>query len=727
MTEKKKTGGKSTGRASVVNDRRDSAQTLGRLGVLARSVEQGPGVVVITDTAGKIEYVNPKFTAVTGYPPEEAVGKQASGFDERSSEDHQELGETLASGRDWRGELRNKRKNGELYWLSASITPIRSSNGIITHYLGVGEDITERKRAEEALRESDDEWRSLVENIPDIVMTLDRDGTILFINRTVPGLTNDEVIETSGYDYLPPEHHDTVRRALERVFDTGDGHRYETAGTGPFGRTSWYLSSIGPIVRDGRVVAAALIATDITERKRAEEALRKSEEKYRDLVENLNDVIYEVDASGRVTYVSPVAEEFAGYSPSELLGRTFIQYVEPDDRERVLEGFEKTLRGVLKPIEFRVSIKSGEVRWVRVASRLVVREGRAVGMRGVLTDINERKRAEEALRESEERYRRLVELSPYAIVVHSEGRMMFVNSAGVELFGAENAGDIVGRPLWDFVHPDYLDAVRERVQRTRPEGKKVDLVEEKLVRVDGQVIDAEMAAIPITYLGKPARQVVLRDISERKRAEEALREREQTMLALLNAPTESALLADLDGTILALNDIAARRLGKNVDDVVGLTIWSLTPPGVIAFRMAKGEEVQRSGNPCRFQDTRDGMWFDTTVYPIFDADGQVVRLAIFASDITELKEMEGALQKTREELECKVESQMQRGDPYGLTFREMTVLHLVVAGSSDREIGTTLGISTQTASKHITNILSKMGASSRTEAGVRALKEGWLD
>ena len=121
------------------------------------------------------------------------------------------------------------------------------------------------------------------------------------------------------------------------------------------------------------------------------------------------------------------------------------------------------------------------------------------------------------------------------------------------------------------------------------------------------------------------------------------------------------------------------------------------------------------------------MWFDTTVYPIFDADGQVVRLAIFASDITELKEMEGALQKTREELESKVESQMQRGDPYGLTFREMTVLHLVVAGSSDREIGTTLGISTQTASKHITNILSKMGASSRTEAGVRALKEGWLD
>ncbi|MEE8347877.1 MAG: PAS domain-containing protein, partial [Dehalococcoidia bacterium] len=227
--------------------------------------------------------------------------------------------------------------------------------------------------------------------------------------------------------------------------------------------------------------------------------------------------------------------------------------------------------------------------------------------------------------------------------------------------------------------------------------------------------------------GKPARQAVISDISVRKRAEEALREREETMLALLNAPTESALLADIDGTILAMNEVAAQRLGKSVDEIVGGTALDLMPPDVVAFRKAKGDEVGRSGEPCRFQDTRDGRWYDTTIYPIFDADGKVVRLAIFSSDITEVKEMEEALQKTREELDSKVERQMQRGDLYGLTYRELTVLHLVVAGSSDKEIGTTLGISTPTASKHITNILSKMHASSRTEAGVRALKEGLLD
>ncbi len=188
-------------------------------------------------------------------------------------------------------------------------------------------DITEHKRAEQALRESEEQWRSLVENIPDIIMTVDADGTILFINRTVLGLTVEGTIGTSVYDYIPPERHDTLRKPLERVFESGETHSYEIAAAGPFGRPSWYFSRIGPIVRDGRVAAAVLIITDITERKQAEEALQESEEKYRDLVENINGVIYTVDAGGRLTYVSPVVAEVGGYSPSEMIDRFVCRFL----------------------------------------------------------------------------------------------------------------------------------------------------------------------------------------------------------------------------------------------------------------------------------------------------------------------------------------------------------------------------------------------------------------
>ena len=641
-------------------------------------------------------------------------------------------------------------------------------------------DITERKRdskgAEWALRGLEEQWRSLVENIPDIIITLDRDGTILFINRTPPGFTMKGTTGAIIYDYVPPEHHDMLRRSLEGVFETGDGHDFEIAAPGPFGRTSWYFSRIGPIVRDGRVVAAAVIATDITERKRAERALRESEERYRDLVEDINEVIYQLDAGGRITYISPVVEEGGGYSPSEIVGRPFTDFVHPDDLSLAVENFRRSASGHPRPNEYRLLSKAGEAVWVRSFGRPIFEGDRVVGVRGVLANITERKlaeealsreaedsssiaavsraliqsrplediaqlvlecakdvtgstfgfvgyidpqtgylvsptltkgiwdacevpekdivfkefsglwgwvllkrkplltnapaddprssgtplghlpidrflsapallgprlvgqvavanserdyaerdlrlierlavlyalalerkEAEEALRESEERYRDLVERSPNAMAVHSQERVLFVNSAGVELFGATAPDQIIGRPIWDFIHPDHVKAAKKRIQTARCEGNRIDLVEEKLVRLDGQAIEVEMAAIPVTYEGKVARQVVLRDITERKR-------------------------------------------------------------------------------------------------------------------------MEAALQSAREELESTVERQMKRGSAYGLSFRELTVLHLVADGRSDRDIGTILGISSFTAQKHIENIRAKMRAASRTEAGVRAVREGLLE
>ena len=137
-----------------------------------------------------------------------------------------------------------------------------------------------------------------------------------------------------------------------------------------------------------------LITQDITQRRQTEEALRESEEKYRDLVENINDVIYAQDEHGVMTYISPVVKPLSGYSPNEIIGRPFIEFIYAEDLPALMASFQRTIAGQLEPSEFRVVTKSGELRWARSSSRPVFRENHIVGLQGVLTDITERKQAE---------------------------------------------------------------------------------------------------------------------------------------------------------------------------------------------------------------------------------------------------------------------------------------------------------------------------------------------
>ena len=153
---------------------------------------------------------------------------------------------------------------------------------------------------------------------------------------------------------------------------------------------------------EGRFLRTHCAFTDITEKKRAEEALRKSQEKYRDLVENINDVIFALDNTGNVSYVSPAIEKIIGYSPSEVTGRNMMEFIHPDDRAMLADRFkELTILGVLQPYEYRLTGKSGDICWIRSSSRLIVQDGKTIGIQGVFIDITESKRLEEQLRQAQ--------------------------------------------------------------------------------------------------------------------------------------------------------------------------------------------------------------------------------------------------------------------------------------------------------------------------------------
>lgn len=179
-----------------------------------------------------------------------------------------------------------------------------------------------------------------------------------------------------------------------------------------------------------------VFARDMSVQQDSQRVLELAEKKYKDLVENVNDVIYAINIDGVVTYISPAVEQLSSYQSEEIIGRRFIEFIHPEDRERIKRSFEGKENGNVNQFEYRVKTKSGDTRWLRSSSRPIHSDGKFVGIQGVLTDITEARKAEAALRENEEKYRTLFEESRDMIyITTAEGDVIDVNQAASDVLG----------------------------------------------------------------------------------------------------------------------------------------------------------------------------------------------------------------------------------------------------------------------------------------------------
>ncbi|HQP30252.1 MAG TPA: PAS domain S-box protein, partial [Deltaproteobacteria bacterium] len=313
------------------------------------------------------------------------------------------------------------RADGRRIWGLLNLRLQQGAQGDPGYIEGSCMDLNDRKLIEQALKANEAKYRGIFENTVVGIAQTTLEGRYLNVNQAFARMLGyadaKELMEeafTIGRDrYVRPEDRPRLKKLLD---EQGRVERFETQIYRKDGSTLWVMIN-AEVRRDaeGRPLYYDAIILDIDERKRFDDALKASEERYRTLVENINDVILSIDVRGIILYVSPAISRISGYGAEDLLGQPFRRFVHPDDHPRLSENMDKMLRGLYEPSEYRVIDKDGGVRCVRLSSHAQMKSGRVEAVFVVLSDVTERRQAELALRESRSRFENLFHDSPISL------------------------------------------------------------------------------------------------------------------------------------------------------------------------------------------------------------------------------------------------------------------------------------------------------------------------
>jgi len=418
--------------------------------------------------------------------------------------------------------------DGKERWFQAIKVPQFDDKANIIGLVGVARDITEHKQAEDALRQSENKYKTLLENLPQKIFLKDSNLVYVSCNENYARdlkIKPEEIAGRTDYDFFPRELAEKYRaddRAIIESAETKDiEERYIQDGQEAI------VHTVKMRVRDaqGDVVGILGIFWDITEHKRAEEALRESEQRFRSLVETSSDWVWEVDRNGIYTYASPKVKDLLGYEPAEIIGKTPFDLMPPDEAERVAGLFKDIAeaRKSFDRLENTNLHKDGGLVVLETSGVPILGEGEnLLGYRGIDRDITERKKAEAALRESEEKFRTFMETaSDLMNITDKDGYFTYVNEPTARTLGYSKE-EMVGMHVTRILSEETKKHFEPRLKQLIAEGEvRVDSV---WVTKEGREIYGETTVVAVYDSDGEFRgtRAIFRDISERKRAEEAL-------------------------------------------------------------------------------------------------------------------------------------------------------------------------------------------------------------
>jgi len=520
----------------------------------AKLLDAAPVIVLVLDPQGTIRHINPYFERLSGYGLDEVRGKEWFGsfLPQRDRDEIRQLFHAAVSDTPTRGHVNPiVTRDGEERDIEWHDQTMRDSAGNVTALLVIGQDVTERRRAEQRLRDTSDRLAAMLLAVPDLLFEIDADGRILDYRarRTdllylPPEAFMDRLVE----EILPPDAAAVLLSAIQEAASAGEsfGKQYQLSMPGG---VNWYELSVARKAPEGAAAPTFIcLVRDVTDRAVAERRLRQSEQRLQTIIDSMYAFVAVYALDGSVLEVNRAPLEAAGLRREDVIGRPF--WTTPffshsaAVQDQVRSALSRAAAGdaVREDIQTRLG---SDVFTTIDATFGPIRdeEGHIVQVIGSGVDISDRLRAEDALRASEERYRGLVEYSPVGIYVHDGETILFSNQGFADILGAASPADVVGRTLTSIVHPGDHARLRDRVESLRGGLTVNPLFEGRIVRLDGDVRYGQVTAMSCTFDGKPAIQVLLVDVTEQHTAVAAIRERDAALIAGATRLAEAQRLA----------------------------------------------------------------------------------------------------------------------------------------------------------------------------------------
>jgi PAS domain S-box-containing protein len=664
------------------------------------------------DKKAHFTYSSPTVKNILGYESKEIIGKTPFEFmlaNEIKPVKH------FVENRQPFTALNNTKihKNGKQVVTQASGVPFFNINGEFQGYRGITRDITEHYKAEKALVESEAKWRSLVENAPNNITELDLSGTILFTNHAMSGLTLETMLGTSLFDYILPNQQVILQQAMEKVLRTGLATSYELSLIAENGTTTWCSSRIGPITKADQIIGFIVISTDITERKQTEIAFQENEEKFRNLVESINDWFWEIDEHNIFTYSSPRSLELLGYEPNDLVGKSLLDLIYENDIANVEEILKYSAEAQEPFVEMECVVfhkQKQEIVMDMSGTPILDDQDRVCGYRGIGRDITERKLVEDEFIKAKNSLQMRNRFNHTLVHSTSESQLLaeicqlMVEIAGYcfawvglldetlkKVKSVAHFGDDERKYLalinstWVNIESgeDTITTVlrtREPVVQNICDNFKFEGEQPALVRgyVSTLIVPLFTNQKPVGTLNIYSREpkafapneirllhnladdlaygiAALRDAAERKQVEKTLRKNERFLQAIFDAIQDGIRVLDRDLNVLRVNAWMEKMYASN-NPLIGHKCYAINVDQESPCDWCPSIKSIETGQVCSEvvpypTEEEPHHWREITTFPLKEDDGMVTGIIEYVKDITERKKAEIVLKEYNRNLE----------------------------------------------------------------------------